>query len=79
MYFVYMIRSLKSGVIYVGMAKDVEHRLDEHNSGKSKFTKGHFPFELIYREGPYESKEARIREKYLKRTDIKKRILSSLK
>ena len=63
----------------MGMAKDVDHRLSEHNSGRSKFTKGHFPFELIYQEGPFESKEARVREKYLKRTDVKKRILTGLK
>jgi putative endonuclease len=78
MYFVYIIRSLKSGIIYVGMAKDVNIRLDEHNSGKSKFTKGHLPFNLIYQEGPYETKQARIREKQLKQTDIKNRILSNL-
>jgi len=78
MYFVYLIRSLKSGIIYVGMAKDVNVRLKEHNSGKSKFTKGHLPFELIYQEGPYETKEARLREKQLKRSEVKNKILSKL-
>ena len=78
MYFVYLIRSLKSGIIYVGMAKDVNIRLNEHNSGKSKFTKGHLPFELIYQEGPYETKEARFREKQLKRSEVKNNILSKL-
>ncbi len=78
MFYVYLIRSLTSGIVYVGMSKNVEQRLSEHNKGKSTFTKGHLPFELIYQEGPYETKEARIREKQLKRTDVKNRILSNL-
>lgn len=78
MFYVYLIRSIKSGIVYVGMAKNVEQRLSEHNAGKSTFTKGHLPFDLIYQEGPYETKEARIREKQLKRSDVKNRILSQL-
>lgn len=78
MFYVYLIRSLTSGIVYVGMSKNVKQRLSEHNKGKSKFTKGHLPFELIYQEGPYETKEARIREKQLKRTDVKNGILSNL-
>ncbi len=78
MYYVYLIQSLKDGSFYVGMAKDVEARLTEHNRGKSKYTKGHIPYRLLYQEGPYPSEEAREREKYLKRTDVKKRILKNL-
>ncbi|MGV6861992.1 MAG: GIY-YIG nuclease family protein [Putridiphycobacter sp.] len=66
MYFVYVIRSLSSGVYYVGMAQNVELRLKEHNRGKSKFTKGHLPWELIYQEGPFETSFARKKEKYYK-------------
>jgi putative endonuclease len=53
MFYVYILKSLSSGVYYVGMAKDIQVRLKEHNSGKSKFTKGHLPFELVYQEGPF--------------------------
>jgi putative endonuclease len=77
-YFVYIIRSLKSGICYVGMANNAQNRLKEHNAGKSKFTKGHVPFELIYSEGPFETAEARKREKYLKRSDAKKKIIENL-
>jgi len=67
-YYVYFLRSDKDGTTYVGMAKDVEVRLAEHNRGKSTYTKGHMPYQLIYEEGPYESVEARKREEYLKST-----------
>jgi putative endonuclease len=67
-YYVYFLRSAKDGTTYVGMAKDVQVRLDEHNRGKSNYTKGHMPYQLVYQEGPYESAEARKREKYLKST-----------
>jgi predicted GIY-YIG superfamily endonuclease len=78
MYYIYLLKSLSSGVYYVGMAKDIQMRLKEHNSGKSRYTKGHQPFELIYQEGPFATVEAREREKYLKRSDVKQRIISKL-
>ena len=40
MYYVYILFSEKSKVYYVGMTKDILARLNEHNRGKSKFTKG---------------------------------------
>jgi putative endonuclease len=67
-YFVYLLRSTKDGTTYVGMAQDVSERLAEHNRGKSKYTRGHMPYELLYQEGPYETLDARKREKYLKST-----------
>jgi predicted GIY-YIG superfamily endonuclease len=67
-YYVYFLRSERDGTTYVGMATDVLARLREHNRGKSRFTRGHMPYELIYQEGPYETAEARKREKYLKST-----------
>ncbi|MBX7095706.1 MAG: GIY-YIG nuclease family protein [Flavobacteriales bacterium] len=35
--FVYVLRSLKDGLFYVGMTTDCENRLMEHHTGKSKF------------------------------------------
>jgi putative endonuclease len=67
-YYVYFLRSIKDGSTYVGMAQDVLIRLAEHNRGKSKYTKAHMPYELLYQEGPYDTLEARKREKYLKST-----------
>ena len=77
MYFVYAIKSAKDGRIYVGMCADIEVRLKEHNSGKTKSTKGFKPWKLIYNEEAINRIEARKREKYLK-SGVGKEFLKSL-
>ena len=77
MYFVYAIQSYKDCRIYVGMCVDVEVRLKEHNSGKTRSTKGFIPWRLIYKEEVGERIEARKRELYLK-SGIGKEFLKSL-
>ena len=47
MYYVYILKSEKSGIYYTGIAKNVELRLVNHNKGKSRFTKGHLPWKII--------------------------------
>jgi len=43
-YFVYVLESEEhSQKYYVGMTKNVENRLKEHNAGKSKYTKAFKP------------------------------------
>jgi predicted GIY-YIG superfamily endonuclease len=64
--FVYVLSSLKSQVLYTGMTENLERRLLEHNQGKTKFTKGHLPWELIYKEETPDFAEGRKREKFLK-------------
>ncbi len=48
------------------MTDNLERRLKEHNSGKSKSTKGFIPWELIYQVELENREIARKREKYLK-------------
>jgi putative endonuclease len=48
------------------MTQDIDRRLNEHNAGKSKFTSGHIPWIIVYKENFTDSIEARKREKYLK-------------
>ena len=69
---VYVLQSEKDGTFYVGMTKDVLNRLKEHNAGKSKFTKGHRPWKLVYEEAAENWEEGRKREKYLKSATGKK-------
>ena len=76
--FVYAIKSLKDGRIYVGMSADIDRRLKEHNSGKSRSTKGYRPWELIYAEKCPNRTSARNREKYWK-SGIGKEQLKKLK
>jgi len=66
MIYVYAIKSKKDGRIYVGMTDNLERRLKEHNTGKTKSTKGFIPWELIYKVEFANREIARVREKYLK-------------
>ncbi|MFD2099429.1 GIY-YIG nuclease family protein [Flagellimonas iocasae] len=75
-YYAYIIKSLVDGRLYKGHTKDIEKRLGEHNSGKTKSTKGYLPWELVYFE-KFETKEEAIeREKYFK-TGIGREFLKS--
>ena len=63
---VYVLKSEAHDRFYVGMSKDVANRLKEHNSGKTKSTKGYRPWKLFHREEYPNREEARNREKFLK-------------
>ena len=67
MYKVYVLKSLKNGKRYVGYTeKDVQLRLDEHNSGTNKWTRINRPFKLVYYEEYNNKTEAIKRENFLK-------------
>jgi putative endonuclease len=74
---VYAIISEVNGDIYVGIAKDADQRLKEHNAGKNRYTKGLRPWKPLYREMQPNWEEARRREKYLK-SGVGKEFLKSL-
>ena len=66
-YYLYILKSQKDGTFYVGYTDNVTKRLKEHNRGKSRYTNGHKPYEVVYTE-EYESKiEAKNREMYIKK------------
>ena len=65
-YIIYAIRSGVDGRIYVGFTENLVKRIREHNSGRTKSTKGFIPWFLVYDEEVETRKEAREREKYLK-------------
>ena len=69
---VYVLKSLSSGLLYVGITEDFDRRFKEHNSGKSKFTSGHIPWILIFKEEHSDFGKARRREKYLKSSSGKR-------
>ncbi|MCB9291915.1 MAG: GIY-YIG nuclease family protein [Lewinellaceae bacterium] len=66
MFFVYVLKSTQHFRFYVGMTSDVQRRLEEHNAGKAKSTKGWMPRILFFKEEFLSREEARNREKYLK-------------
>ena len=48
MYYVYILQSSKSEILYYGYTADLRKRFKEHNAGQSTFTKGHIPWKLIF-------------------------------
>ena len=66
MYIVYAIRSDVDGRIYVGMTENLERRLQEHNHGRTRSTKGFIPWKVIFTEEHETRPIARVREKYWK-------------
>jgi putative endonuclease len=79
MFFVYVLKSLKNGRFYTGSTNDLERRLLEHNSGRSKYTKLTAPFELVYKEKYTTRSEAYKRELYLKTGKGRSYIIEILK
>lgn len=66
MFFVYVIQSQIDRRLYKGFTADLDKRIVEHNSGKTKSTKGYIPWKLVYYEKVKTRIEARKREKYFK-------------
>lgn len=66
MYFVYVIQSDVDGRFYKGLTKDIENRVEEHNTGKTKSTRPYKPWKLVYLEKYKTREEARKRELFLK-------------
>ncbi|MDQ7815906.1 MAG: GIY-YIG nuclease family protein [Melioribacteraceae bacterium] len=66
MYFTYILKSLKDNSFYYGSTSNLEKRLDEHNKGKIKYTKGHLPWRLHYFEKYKTRSESIRRENFFK-------------
>jgi len=64
--FVYVLESEVDGRLYKGHTSDIDKRIKEHNSGKTKSTKGYKPWKLVYFEKLDTREEAVLREKYFK-------------
>lgn len=65
-YFVYVLESEIDGRLYKGHTFDIDKRIKEHNSGKTKSTKGYKPWKLVYFETFDTREESVLREKYFK-------------
>jgi putative endonuclease len=82
-HYVYVLLSQKDGEFYVGYTKNVQKRVEQHNSGQVQATKHRMPMKLIYWEGCINQQDATRREKYLKsmwgKRYIKGRVRNDLK
>ncbi|OGD56844.1 hypothetical protein A2V71_01040 [Candidatus Berkelbacteria bacterium RBG_13_40_8] len=47
-YFLYVLKSQKDNKHYVGITKDIDFRVNQHNWGKVKSTKARRPLVLIH-------------------------------
>ncbi len=67
MYFVYSIQSeLDSNRYYVGLTKNIERRLNEHNAGKSMHTNKFRPWKVVSYIAFTDKSRAEKFEEYLK-------------
>ncbi len=66
-YSVYILWSASARKFYIGISEDSAARLLRHNSGASKWTAPHAPWEIVHVEHMQNYSEARKRELLLKR------------
>ena len=63
---VYIIQSQKDKSYYVGITENIAKRLEEHNSGSSKYSSVKRPYFLVWYCGFQDDKKAYTFERYLK-------------
>ncbi|MBL7870937.1 MAG: GIY-YIG nuclease family protein [Cyclobacteriaceae bacterium] len=68
----YALHNFNNEEIYVGISKDVERRLAEHNLGLNRYTKAFKPWKVFYTESHPTYSSARVREKYFKNASGKR-------
>jgi len=74
-WYVYIVRCA-DGTLYTGVAKDVEKRIEEHNTNNllgAKYTKHRRPVILVYREPVNSRSEAVRRESEIKKLKRKRK------
>jgi putative endonuclease len=65
-FYVYVLRSQKTGRRYVGFCENIDDRLRRHNAGESKATSHGIPWMLFHVEEFLTRSEAMSRERYYK-------------
>ena len=66
MYQVYILRN-ECGRSYIGISAEVQRRVEQHNAGVSRWTRGKGPWELTWVSRPMALGEARKLENLFKR------------
>jgi len=69
MFFIYILKSEKDKTYYYGSTEDISKRVEYHNSGKVRNTKGHIPYKFHYSETFPTRSDAMVREKFFKSID----------
>lgn len=66
MFYVYVIKSDRTGSLYIGYSENLRKRLERHNYNNNVSTAHKGPWQLIYYEAYLEKNDALGREKFLK-------------
>jgi len=74
MYYVYILKSEKTGKLYKGSTEDLKQRVIDHNRGKTVSTRHGKPWKLMYYEAFVSKEDARREELFLKSGKGKERI-----
>jgi len=65
-YRVYVLEN-RDGEFYAGVSGDIARRLEQHNTGQSRWTKGRGPWRMIWQSEDLSLSEARKLENRMKR------------
>ena len=79
MFYVYILRSLKTGRLYIGQTKNLTKRIERHQRGRCLATKAGRPYQLTAYEVYEFRSKAMQREQYLKSLKNPAAVLASLK
>lgn len=80
MFYVYVLKNLEDGSLYIGFTENIERRVLEHNSGQGgRTTRQKKDWQLIYFEAYLDKQDALGREKFLKGGSGRKYIYKQLK
>ncbi len=66
MWYVYILKSVKTERFYVGQTENLKKRFEQHNSGKTQSLKAYLPFEIVRVEEFSSKQEACRRERKIK-------------
>lgn len=67
MFYTYVLKSVKSNVLYVGSTNDIRRRFEEHNKGiGGAYPRKHRPFVLVFYEAFLSEKDAQRQELFYK-------------
>lgn len=77
MFFVYILKSLRDGNLYIGKTNNIQRRLKEHNTGHTQSLKNRIPMMLLETiECKNETEAVQLEREYkksYKREEIKRR------
>ena len=79
MFYVFILRSQKNGRHYIGQTKNLDDRLNRHNSGRERSTKSGAPWDLIFTKSFLTRSEAFQLEQKLKGFKSRSRVLDYIK